>query len=75
LESTGVANEGVVLVKGVADGRLVKMLLPGAGKSKSVGTVSVGDTVVIKPPTWDVPVEGEMWVTAADWQVLRDNAH
>jgi hypothetical protein len=73
MESIGAANEGVVLVKGTVEGREVRMMLPGAGKSKHVGTITVGMSVGIKPPTWEVPLDGEMWVVAADWQVLRDN--
>jgi hypothetical protein len=72
LESNGAVSESIVLVKGVIEGREVKIILPAAGKSKSGVGVAVGDVVGIKPPTWEVVLDGEAWVVAADWRTMKE---
>jgi hypothetical protein len=72
LESNGAVSESIVLAKGVIEGREVKIILPGAGKSKSGVGVAVGDVVGIKPPTWEVVLDGEAWVVAADWRTMNE---
>lgn len=65
---------GMVLVKGVVDGgREVRICLPGAGagKGRGVGGVREGCVVAIKGVTWDMELDGEVWVVTTEWTALR----
>jgi len=72
MESRGSAKDGMVLVRGFIEGNDIRLILPGAGKSKNASVISPGDFVGIKAPTWDVEMEGESWIVAADWRVSND---
>lgn len=87
LECVGTVGEGVVLARGqledgTEDGRMIRLVLPGAGKSGRAmdGGVVVGGVVRVKAPTWDIVLGdegskdgGEQWMVAADWQVISGN--
>lgn len=57
---------GVVLVRGIWDGREVRLLLPDEGGRG--GDVKVGGLLGIRAPTWEVEVERVGWVVAPDWR-------
>jgi hypothetical protein len=72
MESRGSTKDGVILVRGSVEGKEVRLILPSAGKSRNTAVLGTGDLLGIKPPSWEVGLDRDTWVVAADWRVLRD---
>jgi len=83
-EISGGPGTGMTLVRGrqvrsESEGEMienlgaVKVILAGEGSSVGLARgkkASVGCTIGIKGPVWEVPVEGEPWGVGVDWKVL-----
>jgi hypothetical protein len=50
----------------------MRVLLAGQGGARGAGGVvlKIGAHVGIRSPTWEVDVQGEMWVVGVDWVLL-----
>ena len=73
MESRGHTKDGVIFLRGSTDGHEVKVILPGAGKSNGIEAVKVGELIWVKPPSWEIDVDGTVWVVAVDWHIVGEN--
>ncbi|KAF2236364.1 hypothetical protein EV356DRAFT_530986 [Viridothelium virens] len=70
--SEGGGQGGMICVRGQVVGRKggerVELLLAGGGGSRG-REVRVGEIIEVRPPTWEVVLDGRAWQVVADWRV------
>ena len=72
IETMGSVKDGMILVTGQFEGRVLRLLLPTAGKNRSVDVVADGGLLALKSLTWDVDIAGEKWIVGVDWEIISD---
>jgi len=68
VEASNNTGDGMILVKGESDHRLLNLLLVPYGMNIASPDVNQGDILAIRAPTWQIKLVDEIWVVAADWK-------
>lgn len=71
LETSGHSSTGMILAKAATGNQRVRLLLTGNGKNQGASGIKQGDVLAVKAPSWNIELQGELWIIGVDWCVRR----